>query len=130
MKQNLQLLIKRFKDILNLNDKLISLKNDRQGLLFKGSKDNIIKSENDQLNKKIKEFLSFFKMNDSLSDDFFWSIKDTFEKIDDLTFNESISNSDNYFNFFYKLRVFKNVNGLQTSNDKKFIAELEKIKNS
>ena len=130
MKQNLQLLIKRFKDILNLNDKLISLKNNRQGLLFKGSKDNIIKSENDQLNKKIKEFLSFFKMNDSLSDDFFWSIKDTFEKIDDLTFNESISNSDNYFNFFYKLRVFKNVNGLQTSNDKKFIAELEKIKNS
>ena len=71
MKQNLQLLIKRFKDILNLNDKLISLKNDRQGLLFKGSKDNIIKSENDHLNKKIKEFLSFFKMNDSLSDDFF-----------------------------------------------------------
>ena len=130
MKQNLQLLIKRFKDILNLNDKLISLKNDRQGLLFKGSKDNIIKSENDHLNKKIKEFLSFFKMNDSLSDDFFWSIKDTFEKIDDLTFNESISNSDNYFNFFYKLRVFKNVNELQTSNDKKFIAELEKIKNS
>lgn len=129
MKQNLQLLIKRFKDILNLNDKLISLKNDRQGLLFKGSKDNIIKSENDHLNKKIKEFLSFFKMNDSLSDDFFWSIKDTFEKIDDLTFNESISNSDNYFNFFYKLRVFKNVNELQTSNDKNFIAELEKIKN-
>ena len=130
MKQNLYLLINRFKDILELNDKLISLKNDQQGLLFKGSKDDIITNENDQLNKKFKEFLSFFKMNDSLSDDFFWSIKNTFEKIDDLTFNESISNSNNYFNFFHKLRIFKNVNGLQTSNDKKFIAELEKIKNS
>lgn len=130
MKQKLPILIKRFKEILLINDKILSLKNDQQGLLFKQHQKDLIENETNVLNEKFKKFLSFFKMNDSISDDFFWSIKDTFEKIDHLSFNESIVNSNNYFNFFSKLRIFKNVHGLQTSKDKKFLIELEKLKNS